>query len=144
MHIYRTLAATFLAMNSFSHLMNFILSIHNISSYYFSRRTQHKTLGKPFEEAFWNQFLSDEWGSKLPCYPHGYTTCAKQDPWLIQASWQRRSWAWKSFMILYAISNPAREPASVGNEQCVTVSGSLLLPSHFHLLARQLTLFAET
>lgn len=47
-------------------------------------------------------------------------------------------------MILYAIGNPAREPTPVGDEQCLMVSSSVLLPSHLYLVAMQLTQSAET
>lgn len=106
--------------------MNFTLSVYNISSCHFSKRHVENCLRKLFGlSSCWMNESCDK-----PCYPHDYITCAKQDLWLMEPSWQARSLAWKSCMILSGISNPARQPAPVEDEECVMASGSLLLLSH--------------
>lgn len=109
--------------------MNFTLSVYNISSCHFSKRRVENCSRKCSGLSSCMNGSCDK-----TCYPHDYITCAKP-------SWQVRSWAWKSCMILSDISNPARQPAqwkmkSVGWHlvQCFF----FLIPSY--LAARQLML----
>lgn len=104
--------------------MHFTLSVYNISSCHFSKRR-----GKLFEEVFWTQFLLDEWVLWQTMLSPWLHYLCQVNPWLTEPSWQVRSWAWKSWMILSDISNPARQPALVEDEECVMASGSALLVS---------------